>query len=229
MDIFNIKDILKQIDSDVVITQQTVAKLNKYIMKLYKIFDGIQHISNKKDFFNTVDIMFYNLKLAKNIKDFCEQEQVGLIKFKFKNNRIQKYYAYMFEYIIYDLLDMMYSYCSINNENVLKVSTLLKIMNNDMEFYKLNQKFKIVFIEDHQFIPHSYFKKILKSILPERKFSNDFVVSFRKYIEYKIIYYMKLSSQNSTTKTIKKFINNNLDYKCNYIFFDNNVSTFHLT
>lgn len=219
MDIFKINQILHQIDPDIIITNQVINKINKYIIKLFDLFKNIQVINNTNEFYNSVDIFFYNLELKHSIYNFLYTDNNNpIILYKFSNkNNIQKLYSLMFEYIIYDLLDMMYCYISIHNEEIITTHTLHKIINNDTDFKILNSRNKILFLENDIIIPQSYFKRIIKKILPNRKFKIEFYHLFQKYIEYKINLYLFYTYNNTHSKTIKHIQNNNLIYFPNII------------
>ena len=207
MDIFNINGIFNQIDNINILSDDIISKLTNYIYKLSQIFLSIQIIYNMDDVDNSIDVFLYGLELKDTIKTFYKEHTNSLVKYKYHTNTyINTKICLLFEYIIYDILDMMYSYATINGSDVLTVKSLIKIMNNDLDFTELNKKYKILFLEDSSTITTSYFKRLVKNIIPDKRMKTTFITLLQNYFEYGIIEKIHLNDINSINSRVNKLI-----------------------
>lgn len=227
MDILNTKKILSQIDENVLITYEVIHRINKYVMYLMTIFKNIIVIKKKNDFYKALDIFLYNLELKDNVLKFISDDSKPIVKYDFhKNKEVQKLCCLMSEYLIYDILDMMYSYMSIINEFKLNNKILNNIMNSDSEFRILNHKYKILFLENLEKTSLNKTKQIIKS-KTDTKVSKKFLILFRNYLDYIISYYINFNTENCT-KNMNSFINTEFIYKNNDQELNVDTIQFHL-
>ena len=222
MDIFNINGIFKQIDCLLLLPPEVIEKLTKYIFKLYYIFSTVQNVNTAEDFYKSIDVFLYELELQENVKQFIEDHHDPLITYNFHpNSEIQIKIALLFEYIIYDILDMLYSYSIIFHENNISIDVLTKVMNNDPDFSKLNQRNKILFLDNNHLIANSYFKKLIKSIIPDKRMKGEFLNLLQTYFEYIIrekVYYNYINNCNKSIDTIFEYVlykQDNINIECN--------------
>jgi len=223
MDIFSTKEILKGLDDAMLISPMALSRLNKYIFRIVELFLEIREIKTIQQFYGNIKIFLYETELEKNVEYFCKNNNERVIKYEFHNNKkINTLICLFVEYFIYDILDMLYSYTSILDESVIKMKFISKILNNDSDFIILNQRNKIILLED-SVLPISYFKKVVKNI-SSRRITYDYMIWFKKYIEYTINQEIDFQNKYSGNLYIDK------DHRCvqKYVNIECDSQTIHL-
>lgn len=179
MDKYNISGILKEIDTKITISNHAYIKLHRYIDDLIRKF-RFMHLEYNKGFLFTVKKFFKGLELKTQICKFVNMHTTSLV------NYIDIKYSLMIEYLIHDILDMMYVHTKIHSTTpFIHMHSFSHVLNNDVDFKQLNNRYEIIILEPSQHICYNNIKNYTRQFT-NKILTDDMICLLRDYIQYVI-------------------------------------------